>query len=72
MVLRSVRALHFTWSAFTPTSPTLAPDPPTLRYTLATASSHPAALATPSLNISRTGTVPSEPQVTQIKLLNPA
>jgi len=55
----SVSELHFTWHSGAPPSPT---------YHLATSSSHPAALATPRVNISRAGAVPSSPQVWRLSL----
>ena len=50
----TVSALHFTWRSGSSSSPT---------YMISTSSSHPTALPTPTLNITKEGTVPAEPQV---------
>ena len=50
----TVSALHFTWRSGSASSPT---------YMISASSSHPTALPTPTLNITKEGTVPAEPQV---------
>ena len=55
----TVSALHFTWRSGTASSPT---------YMISTSSSHPTALPTPTLNITKEGTVPAEPQVWRLFL----
>lgn len=53
----SVTSLHFTWSASKPTY-----------YSLETSSTHPAALPSPPVNITRTGQVPSLPQTWKLTM----
>jgi len=53
----SVSSLHFSWSATQPTY-----------YSITTSSSHPTALPSPPINITRTGQVPSEPQTWSLGL----
>ena len=50
----TVSALHFTWRSGSASSPS---------YMISASSSHPTALPTPTLNITKEGTVPAEPQV---------
>ena len=55
----TVSALHFTWRSGSSSSPT---------YMISASSSHPTALPTPTLNITKEGTVPAEPQVWRLFL----
>ena len=55
----TVSALHFTWSSGSASSPS---------YMISASSSHPTALPTPTLNITKEGTVPAEPQVWRLFL----
>ena len=57
----SVTSLHFTWYSYTSTSNSL-------QYSLTTSSSHPLALPTPTVNITRLGKVPEQPQIWQVTL----
>ena len=55
----TVSALHFTWRSGSASSPS---------YMISASSSHPTALPTPTLNITKEGTVPAEPQVWRLLL----
>ena len=55
----TVSALHFTWRSGSASSPS---------YMISASSSHPTALPTPTLNITKEGTVPAEPQVWRLFL----
>ena len=55
----TVSALHFTWRSGSASSPS---------YMISASSSHPTALPTPTLNITKEGTVPVEPQVRRLFL----
>ena len=55
----TVSALHFTWRSGSAS---------TLTYMISTSSSHPTALPTPTLNITKEGTVPVESQVRRLFL----
>ena len=56
-----VNNLHFTWYSYSPIGSSL-------QYSLATSSSHPTALPSPLVNISRTGNVPDKPQIWKVDL----
>jgi len=57
----SVTSLHFTWYSYTTASNSL-------QYSLSTSSSHPMALPTPQVNITKLGHVPEQPQIWQVGL----
>lgn len=57
----SVTSLHFTWYSYTSVGSSL-------QYSLTTSSSHPMALPTPPVNITRLGKVPEQPQIWQVVL----